>query len=507
MIIAIYCRQSIDKKDSISLETQEEACRCKVNKNKQDDIHVYSDRGYSGKNTNRPGFQEMMTDIRAGKVSTVIVYKLDRMSRSVLDFELTYRELKSHNVDFISATESFDTSSITGEATLRVILTFAQLERETIQKRVTDNFYSRAEKGFFMAGRAPLGFVKVKDEIDGVETSKLQEDRATSYIVKYIYQQYLSGDSIGTIVSKLNSPDCQIKHDLMFTNVRVSRILANPVYVRANADVYAYYKRAGAILHNGVEEFDGIHGLTIYGRRQGKTKSKFRDLTGENIQLNRHEGFISADDWLRVQYRLGENKALKNSGSGTHSWISGLVKCGYCGYAASVVSGQPNGKRYVYCGGRKHHICKESKGGLTFDDIEQAVETQMLEYAKSLVYDTNRCSEKNSSEINALKAQKIALEEQFERIADNFAQATSQMLQRTLNEKSGKLEKRIAEIDDRIAKLSVSKVQEIDVEAITPMLDSWEDLEFEDKKAIAKLLIERVVVYDSNTPIEVVFNI
>ncbi|MGN0679862.1 MAG: recombinase family protein, partial [Oscillospiraceae bacterium] len=274
-MVAIYCRQSVDKKDSISIETQEEQCRKNLKENEKDSVQIYSDKGFSGKDTNRPDFLRLMADVEAGRIDKVIVYKIDRISRSVLDFELTYRELKQHNVDFISATENFDTTSITGEATLRIILTFAQLERETIQKRVTDNFYSRAEKGFFMAGRAPLGYVKVEDEIEGKKTSRLQEDPDTSHIIRYVYDCYLNGDSIGTIVSKLNEPNCEIEHNVRFTNVRIARILANPVYVRANADVYAYYKSAGAILYNDVEEFDGLHGLTIYGRRQGKKKSKF----------------------------------------------------------------------------------------------------------------------------------------------------------------------------------------------------------------------------------------
>lgn len=502
-MVAIYCRQSVDKKDSISIETQEEQCRKNLKDNEKDSVQIYSDKGFSGKDTNRPDFRRLMADVEAGRIDKVIVYKIDRISRSVLDFELTYRELKRHNVDFISATENFDTTSITGEATLRIILTFAQLERETIQKRVTDNFYSRAEKGFFMAGRAPLGYVKVEDEIEGKKTSRLQEDADTSHIIRYIYDCYLNGDSIGTIVSKLNEPNCEIEHNVRFTNVRIARILANPVYVRANADVYAYYKSAGAILHNDVEEFDGLHGLTIYGRRQGKKKSKFRDLQGEHIQLNRHEGLISADDWLRVQYRLSENKALKNSGSGTHSWLSGIVKCGYCGYAASVVNGQPNGKRYVYCGGRKHHICHESKGGLTFDDIEQAVERQMIAYAKNLKYKTEHCNEINLGEINKLKAQKVKLEEEVDNIVNSFAIATNPLLQQRLNEKIFNIEQQIKDIDGKLTKLSVARANVIDEAAILPLLEDWENLDFEDKKAIAKLLIKRVTVFDSKTPIEV----
>lgn len=506
-MVAIYCRQSVEKKDSISIESQEEKCRSKLLEGEKNSVVLYCDKGYSGKNTNRPDFQRMMADVAAGKISKIIVYKIDRMSRSVLDFELTYRELKQNNVAFISATEDFDTTSFTGEAILRVILTFAQLERETIQKRVTDNFYARAERGFFMAGKAPIGYKKVEDNIDGKKTSRLEEDINTSHIVKYIYRRYLSGDSIGAIVSRLNSPDCEIMHDIKFNNVRIGRILANPVYVRANADVYAYYKGAGAILHNEVDEFDGLHGLTIYGRRQGKKKSKFRDLQGEHIQLNRHEGFISADDWLRVQYRLSENKALKNSGSGTHSWLSGLVKCGFCGYAASVVSGQPNGKRYVYCGGRKNHVCSDSKGGITFDDIEQVVEEKMIDYAKQLHYYSLGRVSSNETEVNALKARKIKLEREIDTITDNFAEATNTLLRKKLNEKVDVLEQQLRDVESEIARLSIVIKQEINVDSIIPLLEGWENLDMEDKKAIAKLLVKRVTVYDSNTPVEIEFTV
>ncbi|MGN0678700.1 MAG: recombinase zinc beta ribbon domain-containing protein, partial [Oscillospiraceae bacterium] len=218
---------------------------------------------------------------------------------------------------------------------------------------------------------------------------------------------------------------------------------------------------------------------------------------------NRHEGLISADDWLRVQYRLSENKALKNSGSGTHSWLSGIVKCGYCGYAASVVNGQPNGKRYVYCGGRKHHICHESKGGLTFDDIEQAVEQQMIAYAKNLKYKTEHCNEINLGEINKLKAQKVKLEEEVDNIVNSFAIATNPLLQQRLNEKIFNIEQQINDIDGKLTKLSVARANVIDEAAILPLLEDWENLDFEDKKAIAKLLIKRVTVFDSKTPIEV----
>lgn len=503
---AIYCRQSVDKKDSISIETQEQECRAKLRKG-ETDVSVYIDRGYSGKNTNRPDFQRLMSDVESGRVGKIIVYKLDRMSRSVLDFELTYRELKRHHVDFVSATEDFDTTSITGEAVLRVILIFAQLERETIQKRVTDNFYSRAEKGFFMAGVAPLGYRKVPDIIDGKRTSRLEEDVTSSDVIRYIYRSYLSGGSLGGIAARLNSPECGIDHGIRFSSVRVGRILANPVYVRANADVYSYFRSRGAVLHNDVSEFAGVCGCTVYGRRQGKTKSKFRDLYGENIQLNRHEGLISAEDWLRVQYRLNENHAMQNSASGTHSWLSGLIKCGACGYAVNVVSGQRSGKRYVYCGGRKHHVCSCSRSGMTFEIIESSVAAAMLAYARGLSFRPSGGNVADECGINALKVRRIKLEDEINAVADSFVGAETTLLRKKLNEKMEHLERQVKELELEISEHSQKAAQPSGVESVIQLLDSWDELEMNVRRTVAGLLISEVRVWDIQTPIEVRFRI
>lgn len=168
MFDAIYTRQSVDKMDSISIESQLEYCKYETRGNP---YKSYSDKGYSGKNTNRPAFEEMIEDIKQGKISRVIVYKLDRISRSILDFANIMEVFSEHNVEFVSSTERFDTSTPIGRAMLNICIVFAQLERETIQKRVADAYYSRSKRGFYMGGRIPYGFKKTKTEIDGISTS------------------------------------------------------------------------------------------------------------------------------------------------------------------------------------------------------------------------------------------------------------------------------------------------------------------------------------------------
>ena len=158
-IDAIYARQSVDKKDSISIESQIEFCKYEL---KGGNCKEYTDKGYSGKNTDRPKFQELVRDIKRGLIAKVVVYKLDRISRSILDFANMMELFQQYNVEFVSSTEKFDTSTPMGRAMLNICIVFAQLERETIQKRVTDAYYSRCKRGFYMGGRIPYGFAKTE---------------------------------------------------------------------------------------------------------------------------------------------------------------------------------------------------------------------------------------------------------------------------------------------------------------------------------------------------------
>ena len=128
-IDAIYARQSIDKKDSISIESQIEFCKYEL---RGGNCREYQDKGYSGKNTDRPQFQMLVEDIKRGLIARVVVYKLDRISRSILDFANMMALFQEYNVEFISSTEKFDTSTPMGRAMLNICIVFAQLERETI---------------------------------------------------------------------------------------------------------------------------------------------------------------------------------------------------------------------------------------------------------------------------------------------------------------------------------------------------------------------------------------
>ena len=183
----IYARQSVDRKDSISIESQIDFCKYEL---KGGSCKVFKDKGYSGKNTDRPEFQKLLGEIRKGRVRRVIVYKLDRISRSILDFANMMELFQEYDVEFVSSTEKFDTSTPMGRAMLNICIVFAQLERETIQKRVTDAYYSRCLKGFHMSGQAPYGYQLEPTVVEGIRTKKMVADPETSQYVKLMFEMY-----------------------------------------------------------------------------------------------------------------------------------------------------------------------------------------------------------------------------------------------------------------------------------------------------------------------------
>ena len=160
-IDAIYARQSVDKKDSISIESQIEFCKYEL---KGGNCKEYTDKGYSGKNTDRPKFQELVRDIKRGLIAKVVVYKLDRISRSILDFANMMELFQQYNVEFVSSTEKFDTSTPAGRAMMLMVSVFSQLERETIAERIRDNMRELSKTGRWLGGTAPTGYTSVRTE-------------------------------------------------------------------------------------------------------------------------------------------------------------------------------------------------------------------------------------------------------------------------------------------------------------------------------------------------------
>lgn len=494
-MIAIYVRQSVKNEDSISIQTQIETCARKVNK-KISECKVYSDEGYSGSNLNRPNFEQMMHDIRNGLIEVVVVYKLDRISRSLLDFFQTYEEFNMYNVAFVSCNEHFDTSNPMGKAMLSIIVVFAQLEKETIQLRIKDNYYSRGEKGFYLGGRPPFGYDKVKTEHQGRKTYKFEINDKQAQIVKEIFEKYANTDiSSGKLEKWLNKQDIKTNMGNAWSSVQVGRLIRNPAYVRANADVYLYYKNKGATMNNDVGDYTGEFGCYLYATREGVKTMKFTDVSKSFVTLALHEGIVDADTWLRCQYKAEKNQVLKNSGKGTHSWLSGLLKCGYCEYAVTAVNGYKD-ILYINCGGRRRGICDGRKKVIQVKDIEGIVEIKLLEKLRTLKVRNGTENTKDERRIDELKSQVVSLQEQIDRLIASIKYMTGTSLE-YINTEMQKLDKQKIAVQSEIDQLMREKASNhINITDLQKYYDNWDTYNLEDKKIVAKQLIDKVMVTD-----------
>ena len=161
--VALYIRVSTERQanEGDSLEEQETELKKYCDFRKFEIHQLYIERGKSGGNTNRPEYQKLVKDIKQKAISAVVVKKLDRLSRSLLDFEQLMNLMNENDVEFISIKENFDTTTAMGKAMLRVALVFAQLEREQTSERIADVMGHRASQGIYNGGIRPLGYTAV----------------------------------------------------------------------------------------------------------------------------------------------------------------------------------------------------------------------------------------------------------------------------------------------------------------------------------------------------------
>src|ERR1700704_5798151 len=199
---AIYTRVSTDQgldQDFNSLDAQYDASQAYI----RSQAHAgwtllrgkYDDGGFSGGNTERPALQRLLQDIRAGKVDVIVVYKVDRLTRSLADFAKLVELFDKHNVSFVSVTQQFNTTTSMGRLTLNVLLSFAQFEREVTSERIRDKIAASKRKGLWVGGMVPLGY-DTKDRKIFIE-----EDEAER--VCTIFRRYLDLGSIGLLLADL----------------------------------------------------------------------------------------------------------------------------------------------------------------------------------------------------------------------------------------------------------------------------------------------------------------
>lgn len=342
MKIAIYSRKSKATDKGESIDNQIHMCKEYANTHfDAPEFSIFVDEGFSGGNTNRPQFKILIDELKKGLYDVLICYRLDRISRNVSDFASTLDILTQHAIGFVSIKENFDTTTPMGRAMIHISSVFAQLERETIAERVTDNLLELAKLGRWLGGTSPLGYKskKVVYQSNGKAKhySVLEQDLDAAPTVKLIFDKYLELGSISKVETYLMQNGIKTSNQAHFRSNVIRNILINPVYATADASIYEYFHKLECILPNPKEEFDGSYGLMPYNRNK-KGKGNLQNPPDKwIISIGTHQPIISSLDWIKAQKQLKVNSDLAYSNASTSpALLSGLIYCKHCGAPMQV---------------------------------------------------------------------------------------------------------------------------------------------------------------------------
>jgi len=237
---AVYTRKSSEEgleQDFNSLEAQREACEAYVRSQSHEGWKLlperFDDGGFSGGNMQRPGLEQLMAVVRAGKIDIIVIYKIDRLTRSLTDFARLAEVLEKHGVSFVSVTQQFNTTTSMGRLMLNVLLSFAQFEREITGERIRDKIAASKKKGMWMGGPTPMGY--------DVRGRTLVINDADAAIIRRVFEGYLAAGDVPTLLEKLTTENVTTsqrtsakgKHSggRPFTRGHLYKLLSNPIYI------------------------------------------------------------------------------------------------------------------------------------------------------------------------------------------------------------------------------------------------------------------------------------
>lgn len=356
--VAIYSRKSIFSNKGDSISNQIELCKqyLKTTSSSENfNFLIYEDDGFSGSNLNRPMFKQLIQDTKSKKFSILICYRLDRLSRNVADFSNILNLLQKNNIDFISIKEQFDTTTPIGRAMIYISSVFAQLERETIQERISDNLLELSKTGRWLGGLSPFGFKNGKQTF--IDTASKEKNYSILIpinkeldLIKIIYSKYLEFHSLNKVKLYL----CESKLDTLFktpiTTIKIKRILSSPLYVKSSTETHRYLEK----LHANVFGIPNGNGYLSYNK-------KGHDIKDYIYSVSYHAGIIESDMWLKVQMILKSTsrKSFKRLSTGnTPSLLSGILKCSLCNSTMHIKKGTKIKDTNTYY---TYYVCSNKK--------------------------------------------------------------------------------------------------------------------------------------------------
>jgi site-specific DNA recombinase len=337
---AIYTRKSTEEgleQEFNSLDAQREACAAYILSQRHEGWELlpdlYDDGGYSGGSMNRPGLQQLLADVHAGKVDVIVVYKVDRLTRSLADFAKIVEVLDGAGASFVSVTQAFNTTTSMGRLTLNVLLSFAQFEREVTGERIRDKIAASKKKGMWMGGPVPLGYE--------VRERKLLIVPAEAATVRRIFSRYVELGSTTQLCDELHREGVRTKlrpfgdgrsiGRVPFTRGALTHLLKNRIYI-------------GDICHRG-EAFAG-----------------------------QHEAIVDETIWTEVQRLLGANRRERRVGGKAvcSSLLAGMATDAF-GRPLSPHHAAKGSVRYRYYASRREAGDERPAWRVPAGDLEVAV--------------------------------------------------------------------------------------------------------------------------------------
>ncbi len=488
---AIYTRKSHEEgleQEFNSLDAQRESAEFYIESQKLLGWRAlpdrYDDGGYSGGTMERPALQRLLADIDAGKVDVIVVYKIDRLSRALLDFTKMIDMFNDREVCFVSVTQQISTTDSTGRMMLNVLMTFAQYEREVIAERIRDKVAAAKRRGKYCGGVPILGY-----DVDR-ESKKIIVNPEEAKVVQYIFRRFIQLGSAKKMGQELNEQGYRtkswttkkgkVRKGVKWNTGHVYRLLNNRTYI-------------GEIVH------------------------KDESYPGE------HNAIVDRKTWDKVQAVLADNKPVKVSMARTRivAPLKGVIRCGHCGCAMGPTYSRKNDRQYTY------YICqKDAKRSVSrcplkrvpAGDIERAVVEQLSAVFRSptLVAKTYFAArEIESAEKERLIRQKVQL-------ADDLAQARQQAVElmkpgkvgpnkdevlATVNRKAVDLSKQLTHVASRCKIYHGSAITEQDVsEAFANVETFWKDLFPVERNRLIRLLVEKVEIRETGIDMELKTN-
>lgn len=388
--IGIYGRKSIfsDKSDSTDVQYNLGVEYCKSHYTDYE-VFRYEDEGYTGANTDRPGYIKLMDDVEDGSLDVVVCYKIDRVSRDVLDFSNFFSILSSHGVEFVSIKEQIDTSTPLGRAMMYICSVFAQMERETIAERVTDNMIELSKSGKWAGGRAPLGFERQRVQVGGKMHTMLIENPSEIPFLNMIADTFLEGNySLNGLETYFRENNIKTLGGFYLSSTQIYNILKNPHYCAADQAALEYFKSLGCTIGCDESKFTGEFGIIAYGRTSGGKKKAHTVNPPEKwiISVGLHHPLMSSEKWLNIQARFGLN-TIDKTRKHKIGLLKGVVRCS-CGHTMRVKHKVDKTYNKVYddyfCSNRSRRGVEYCNMGFTHVDL---LDNAVIDILKGIALD------------------------------------------------------------------------------------------------------------------------